>query len=64
MSCADANSDEIYAILSVKVATVALSAAVAVAKLVRATAADRATVAPLTDTIAQLSSELASAQAN
>ena len=35
----------------------------ALANLVTATAADRATVATLTDTIAQLSSELASAQA-
>ena len=35
-ACVDANSDESCAIVSVKVATVALSAAVAVAKLVRA----------------------------
>ena len=36
LACADANSDESCAIVSVKVATVALSADVAVAKLARA----------------------------
>ena len=35
-ACADANSEESCAIVSVKLATVALSAAVAVAKLSRA----------------------------
>ena len=93
MAWADANSDESCSIVSVKVATFDLSAAVAVSRLVRAstvsawwfgtlvesnhqsetvdalanletdTAVDRTTVATLTDTIAQLSSELASAQA-